>query len=105
MDKNIFKQLEESLHYAMGRGQIIDRDALNFVQSLQVKVPQYIAEWYEDKISKYSIYNIVRDIFTLNASEKTFDWLVVNHLMTPDDVTRFLVYMQTFGYTVVADNK
>lgn len=105
MDKNIFRQIEESLECAMGRGQIIDRDALNFVRGLQVQVPYYVAEWYENTISKYSIYNIVRDIFTLNASEKIFDWLVVNHLSTPDDVTRLLVYMQTFGYDVVNDNK
>lgn len=81
------------------------KDTLTLLKSLQPKVPYYVAEWYEDKISKYSIYNIVRDIFTLNASEKIFDWLVVNHLTTPDDVTRLLVYMQTFGYDVVNDNK
>lgn len=63
MDKNIFRQIEESLECAMGRGQIIDRDALNFVRGLQVQVPYYVAEWYENTISKYSIYNIVRDIF------------------------------------------
>lgn len=81
------------------------KDSLTLLKSLQPKVPYYVAEWYEDKIAKYSIYNIVRDIFTLNASEKIFDWLVVNHLSTPDDVTRFLVYMQTFGYVVVNDDK
>lgn len=81
------------------------KDTIALLKSLQPKVPYYVAEWYENTISKYSIYNIVRDIFTLNASEKIFDWLVVNHLSTPDDVTRLLVYMQTFGYDVVNDNK
>lgn len=81
------------------------KDTLTLLKSLQPKVPYYVAEWYEDKISKYSIYNIVRDIFTLNASAKIFDWLAVNHLSTPDDVTRLLVYMQTFGYIVVNDKK
>ena len=106
MNKHIFKQLEESLHYAMGRGQIIDRDALNFVQSLQVQVPQYIAEWYEDMTSKYSLYDIVSGIFHLHTSTKVLDWfLVAKQLHTPDDVTRFLIYMQTFGYTVTDDKK
>ena len=106
MDKNIFKQLEESLHYAMGRGQIIDRDALNFVQSLQVKVPYYIAEWYEDMTSKYPLYDIVSGLFHLRTSTKVLDWfLVAKQLHTPDDVTRFLIYMQTFGYTVTDDKK
>ena len=81
------------------------KDTLTLLKLLQPKVPYYVAEWYEDKISKYSIYNIVRDIFTLNASAKIFDWLVVNHLSAPDDVTRLLVYMQTFGYIVVNDKK
>lgn len=106
MDKNIFKQLEESLHYAMGRGQIIDRDALNFVQNLQVQVPYYIAEWYEDVTSKYPLYDIVSGLFHLRTSTKVLDWfLVAKQLHTPDDVTRFLVYMQTFGYTVTDDKK
>lgn len=105
MDK-IFKQIEESLECAMGRGQIIDRDAINFVRSLQVQVPAYIADWYEKIMALYSIHNVVRDLFTLNTSQKILDWfLVANQLKNPDEVTRFLVYMQTFGYTVVDDDK
>lgn len=106
MDKNIFRQIEESLECAMGRGQIIDRDALNFVRGLQIQVPFYVAEWYEDMTSKYPLYSIVDDLFHLRTSHKIFDWfLVANQLHTPDDVTRFLVYMQTFGYTVTEDTK
>ena len=74
MDKNIFKQLEESLEFAMGRGQIIDRDALNFVRGLQIQVPFYVAEWYEDMTSKYPLYSIVDDLFHLRTSHKIFDW-------------------------------
>lgn len=87
-------------------GKIIDRDALNFVRGLQVQVPYYVAEWYEDMTSKYPLYDIVSGLFHMRTSTKIFDWfLVANHLHTPDDVTRFLVYMQTFGYTVTNDEK
>lgn len=106
MDKNIFRQLEESLECAMGRGQIIDRDALNFVKSLQVKVPYHIAEWYESKIQQYAIYNIVKDLFVYTISSKVLNWfLIAKQCKTPDDVTRLLVYMQTFGYTIANDDQ
>lgn len=111
MDKNIFRQIEESLECAMGRGQIIDRDALNFVRGLQVQVPFYVAEWYEQHINigiSDLIMNLIKPMDGLDRdrdSAKVFQWF---KLLSQDDPNHHeddlavltLTRMYLFGYEV-----
>ena len=77
--------------------------AIHFLNSLQVKVPKFIADWYEEN-SYHGVYDMIRYIKAVDdlEDERVYDWftLISQDDYTDDMIAKTIVKMYLFGYEV-----
>lgn len=78
-------------------------EVFEYLQSLQVKVPKFIADWYEEN-SYHGVYDMIRYIKAVDdlEDERVYDWftLISQDDYTDDMIAKTIVKMYLFGYEV-----
>lgn len=103
--KQIIDTIKNSLDYYEGIGRVVD-EPMNFVDNLILKVPTFVANWYEDTIEKGlcdTILDLVDPIS--HVDEKVVNWFEQitendQYHHANDMIAMIFTRMYLFGYEV-----
>lgn len=105
--KQIINTIKNSLDYYEGIGRVVD-EPMKFVDNLIPKVPNFIAEFYDEHIL-FGIACVIEQAqdADLLEDEQVYDWFMSlcnkkNYLLYNDVVAIVFIKMYLFGYEVLS---